>query len=85
MRVTCMKTNARSGPVLPYIAAPEGVSLAEANELMRRSKKGKLPVVNPAGEIVSLISRSGRYCNPFSVSSLDALRLEYSQHHDATS
>jgi IMP dehydrogenase len=41
------------------LLAPEGVSLAEANELMRRSKKGKLPVVNTAGEIVSLISRSG--------------------------
>lgn len=35
------------------------MSLAEANELMRRSKKGKLPVVNAANEIVSLISRSG--------------------------
>lgn len=41
------------------ITAREGVSLTEANELMRQSKKGKLPVVNAAGEIVALISRTG--------------------------
>lgn len=40
------------------ITAPDGISLAEANELMRQSKKGKLPVVNTAGEIVALISRT---------------------------
>ena len=44
-----------------FFSAPEGVSLSEANELMRKSKKGKLPVVNSQGEIVSLISRSGAY------------------------
>lgn len=44
--------------ILPF-AAPEGVSLSKANELMRQSKRGKLPVVNQAGELVSLISRTG--------------------------
>lgn len=40
------------------ITALEGLSLTEANELMRKSKKGKLPVVNTSGEIVGLVSRT---------------------------
>jgi IMP dehydrogenase len=39
------------------ITAPEGVSLSEANKILRESKKGKLPIVNARGEFLSLISR----------------------------
>ncbi|MCA8915413.1 MAG: IMP dehydrogenase [Planctomycetes bacterium] len=39
------------------ITAKKGISLNEANEILRKSKKGKLPVVDEQGRLVSLTSR----------------------------
>jgi IMP dehydrogenase len=38
--------------------APVGISLAEANQRLRESKRGKLPIVDEQGRLVSLVSRT---------------------------
>jgi len=40
------------------ITAPSGTTLAEANDVLRKSRKGKLPIVDSDGNLVSLLSRS---------------------------
>ncbi|KAK6454523.1 IMP dehydrogenase/GMP reductase [Scheffersomyces xylosifermentans] len=40
------------------IVGKEGITLAEGNELLRSSKKGKLPIVDKDHNLVSLISRT---------------------------
>lgn len=40
------------------VTAPAGTTLAEANDVLRKSRKGKLPMVDKGGNLVSLLSRS---------------------------
>lgn len=40
------------------VTAPSGTTLIEANAVLRKSKKGKLPIVDFNGNLVSLLSRS---------------------------
>ncbi|EXJ83277.1 inosine-5'-monophosphate dehydrogenase [Capronia coronata CBS 617.96] len=40
------------------ITAPAGTTLAEANAVLRDSRKGKLPIVDSNGNLISLLSRS---------------------------
>ena len=40
------------------VTAKEGTDLARANEVLSKSKKGKLPIVDTSGNLISLLSRS---------------------------
>lgn len=40
------------------VVGKKGISLTDGNELLRSSKKGKLPIVDDEGNLVSLISRT---------------------------
>jgi IMP dehydrogenase len=40
------------------VTAPAGISLAEGNRILKESKKGKLPLVDKQGRLVTLMSRT---------------------------
>lgn len=45
-------------PLKDLICAPNTITLPDANEILRKSKKGKLPITNQKGELVSLMART---------------------------
>jgi len=65
-------------PLDELVTAPQSITLEEANEILRKSKKGKLPIVDSQGHLTSLLSRSDLMKNlnfPLASKMLDSKQL----------
>ncbi|VDM17649.1 unnamed protein product [Hydatigera taeniaeformis] len=45
-------------PFDSLVTANHGIHLSEANKIMQKSKKGKLPIINENNELISIVSRT---------------------------
>jgi IMP dehydrogenase len=52
------KTPLKDVMTTEVVTAQEGITLEQANTIIRDSKKGKLPILDAAGNLVSLVARS---------------------------
>lgn len=59
-------------PFQELVCAEEGVTFAEATRVLQESKKGKLPIINAAGDLVALMCKTDIFKNQnFPEASLD--------------